>query len=280
MACIAVLLLVCSLGLWLGLAFLPGAGRQSDAPVNSAPLGGTPPATSVANTVAALSSESKGSVVDPFSDTDRVAARSATVLIVNSATGAEGSGVVIYWKDPEFYVLTADHVTTGGERFDVSTFSVASYPGPSDVFKSASLIASSAESDLSVLRVTTHGAKADTARLCPPTLVPVGKFPVLTVGCESGNAPTCITDKVVGKAKVQKPRRSERPLCWMTDRPPTSGRSGGPLLDGQHFVIGIASGMGDDKGYYTHADEIYSFLTRNGLKWLYDNGTSPSRSRQ
>ena len=30
MACIAVLLLVCSLGLWLGLAFLPGAGREAE----------------------------------------------------------------------------------------------------------------------------------------------------------------------------------------------------------------------------------------------------------
>jgi S1-C subfamily serine protease len=280
MACIAVLLLVCSLGLWVGLALFPGPWGASGSPVISGPLGGTPPATSIANTVAAFAADSKRSVVDPFSNTDRAAARSATVRVMNVATGAAGSGVMIYCKDQEFYVLTADHVTTGGDRFEVSTFSVASYPNPADIFQSASLVASSAESDLSVLRVATHGPQVKTVRLCPPTLVPKGEFPVLTVGCEGGNAPTCITDKVLGKARVHKPRRAETPLCWITARAPTSGRSGGPLLDGQCRVIGVASGVGDDRGYYTHADEIHSFLTRNDLKWLYEGGPSEVGPKQ
>jgi hypothetical protein len=32
----------------------------------------------------------------------------------------------------------------------------------------------------------------------------------------------------------------------------------------------VASGVGDAKGYYAHAEEVHAFLKRNALEWLYE----------
>ena len=42
------------------------------------------------------------------------------------------------------------------------------------------------------------------------------------------------------------------------------------MLDRSGRLVGVASGLGDGKGYYTHVEEVHAFLKRNGLEWLYE----------
>jgi S1-C subfamily serine protease len=76
--------------------------------------------------------------------------------------------------------------------------------------------------------------------------------------------------EVRGPRKVRKPGEREAARYWETAAPPAGGRSGGPLLDRAGRVIGVASGAGDGRGYYAHAEEVHRFLRQNGLKWLFE----------
>jgi S1-C subfamily serine protease len=202
------------------------------------------------------------------------AARCATVRVVNETTGEEGSGVLVGRKGRSAYVLTADHVTHDDRRFALSTFSLASYPRAANVYNSVTVLARSPASDLAILRVDLDDPLPGMAPLCPPDDVPQGTFFALTVGCDADHTdrpPISVADKVLRKVRVRKPGTEETALYWEVAGKPEKGRSGGPLLDRQDRVIGVASGVGDDKGYYVHAAEIHTFLTANGLKWLYEN---------
>ena len=64
-------------------------------------------------------------------------------------------------------------------------------------------------------------------------------------------------------------REKKQPaFFWRTETPPELGRSGGPLLDAQGRVIGIAIAASGQKGFYAHHDEILAALKRNGFSWL------------
>jgi hypothetical protein len=201
----------------------------------------------------------------------QVRAVTATVRIANKAGGAEGSGVLLKRTGAVVYVLTANHVVDGAKRVDVTTFSAESHPKGAAVYRGAEVIAQSAEADLAVVRLTTRDEMPGSVAVCPPSRLPGGKdFVALSVGCGGGKAPACLLEDVKGKRKVRKPGADTAVLCWEAARAPAKGRSGGPLLDRRGELIGIDSGAGDGKGYYTHAEEIHTFLRRNGLKSLYE----------
>lgn len=42
------------------------------------------------------------------------------------------------------------------------------------------------------------------------------------------------------------------------------------MIDKRGFVLGIASGQNNDKGYYSHIDEIYRFLKDNKQSGLVE----------
>ncbi len=193
----------------------------------------------------------------------------ATVRVVNLTKGDEGSGVLLKRNGPIVYVLTANHIVDGAKRVEVSTFSAGSHPKTAAVYRMAEVIAQAPESDLAVLQWTTRDEMPGAAKVCPPSKLPEGKeFVALSVGCADGRPPTCALEDVKGRRKVRKPGVEGTVLCWETARAPLKGRSGGPLLDRRGYLIGVDSGAGDGKGYYTHIEEVHAFLKRNGLKWL------------
>lgn len=193
----------------------------------------------------------------------------ATVRIVNVRRSSEGSGAILRRSGPFVYFLTAAHVVAGTDDLQVQTFTAASYPKPATVYRSAEVVAQSAESDLAVLRVATTDALPGQLPLAgaddaPPT----GGFTALSSGCAAGTAPTCESQQVLGKKHVRRPGQDGQTWCWEVKKPSAKGRSGGPLVDRKGRLIGVASGTDGTRGYVIHPQEIHAFLRANALDWL------------
>lgn len=207
-----------------------------------------------------------------FSQAVQENAIAATVRIVNSTKTIEGSGVVLKATGPFVYILTAGHVANSGDTLEIASFSAKSHPKPDKVYRSGEVLIRSLTPDLAVIRLGTADMLPAAAHLCPLDQAPEGdSLAGLTCGCNEGAAPTCAIDKLLGRRRVKKPGEREGTVCWQAVTPPLKGRSGGPLFDRRGRLIGLASGSGDGKGYYTHMEEIHAFLKQNGLKWLCDH---------
>jgi S1-C subfamily serine protease len=193
----------------------------------------------------------------------------ATVRVTNPFLDKDGSGVLIHHRGPYAYVLTAAHLVRKERFVDVTTFSVKSYPKAEKTYRGAEVLARDPRADLAVLRLATREAPPGLLPLGPRSAAPAGKdFPVLGVGCERNGPPTPLLDVVKAARVVRKPGEGGKTLCWETATGQPGGRSGGPLLDRQGRLIGLASGVSNGKGYYVHLEEIHAFLRRNALEWL------------
>jgi S1-C subfamily serine protease len=200
----------------------------------------------------------------------------ATVRVVNATEAMDGSGVLLRQEGPFTYVLTANHLVGKANQVEVSIFTAASYPKADKVYKAAEVLARDARADLAVLRIATKDALPAPLNLCPANKVPDGKGTVvLTVGCQPNGVPLPMTDVVKAVRTVSKPGQDGKTKCWETAKGPVAGRSGGPLIDTQGRLIGVASGASGGKGYYIHLDEIRAFLKREALGWLGDEAQCP-----
>src|SRR5262249_5801972 len=148
-----------------------------------------------------------------------------------------GSGVLVRRKGPYAFVLTAAHVVAGGKKFEVR---LRPAKGKAKAHF-AELLASDADSDAAVLRLTTDDDPPAPLNLCPLDDLPK-KAPSVaaSAGWASGEAPTVLDEAVTRKAHVRRDKEHGAVWCWETERKQDRGRSGGPLLDGDGRVIGLA----------------------------------------
>jgi S1-C subfamily serine protease len=197
-------------------------------------------------------------------------ALAATVRIVNRTQRHEGSGVVIGRKDKSIYLLTAAHLVERADRLEVAVFSVDSYPEPAKVYKKAEVVARTKDMrDLALIRLPADDPRLGSLPFCPVRLVPKDKeFAALSVGCGVAAAPVCIVEKVKGAKPIRRSEKMRPALFWEAASEQTPGRSGGPLIDRQGRVIGVASGVNRGKGYYCHADEIHRWLKASAFDFL------------
>lgn len=192
----------------------------------------------------------------------------ATVRVINSATGADGSGTVVGTSGPFVYVLTAKHVVAGAKTLEIHMFSAASHPKPAAIVKDAKVEAVAKEQDLALLHCAPPAGPPVAVRICPLKEVPTkAEFAALSVGCKNGEAPSLGFDAVKGARKVRKPDGTVA-FVWEIAGEVAKGRSGGPLLTEQGLLIGIASGTGNGKAYFCHIEDIHDFLRQNGFRWL------------
>jgi S1-C subfamily serine protease len=207
-----------------------------------------------------------------FSKDKQIAAITATVQIKNPEKNLIGSGVVIGRSEPfDVYVLTAHHVVQGSKRLEVAVFSKDSYPKPKSTFDRVTIVADEpGPADLALLRVSTSEAVPSVLKVCPADMVPA-TFTGLAVGCSFGRPPTTWTKKVPEKKLTLRKGRQDMSLSWEVDELPVQGRSGGPIIDGRSYVLGICSIANDQKCYFTHVDEIHRFLKSNGFRWLIED---------
>jgi S1-C subfamily serine protease len=205
-----------------------------------------------------------------FSKARQEAALLATVQIVNRSRDVDGSGVIVGKKGPFVYILTAHHIASKSKDLEVRTFSLASYPNPQRVYRSAVVLAETSDfRDLALIRLTTNDPMPGSLSLCPGRLVPREKgFQALTVGCSEGKAPTCLVDSVAGMKLVRREDADKALPFWEVDRRHRQGRSGGPIVDKAGYLLGVCSGTNRDKTYFCHTEEIRAFLKENGLDSL------------
>jgi S1-C subfamily serine protease len=207
-----------------------------------------------------------------FTKDQQVSATLATVRIRNVAGGREGSGILIGRRGASVYILTAQHLVQGGDRFEVAVFATETYPRPRKVYPSAELAAEvRGIGDLALLRLTTPDDMPKHLRICPAARVPKEMpFSALTAGCDSGKAPTAIVEKRVEKKLAQRREGEEKATFWEVPAEYPQGRSGGPILDKQGYLLGVCSGTNRDKTYFIHVEDIHQFLIRHGFRWLIE----------
>ena len=99
-----------------------------------------------------------------------------------------------------------------------------------------------------------------------------------SVGCGDGKPPSTHREHILGahSIRIELESGSTNRYMWRTESPQEQGRSGGPLLDVNGDLLGIALGKYADRGYYAHLREISEYLIDSGLANLV---TYPDRSQ-
>jgi S1-C subfamily serine protease len=196
----------------------------------------------------------------------------ATVRVANRSERTEGTGVIIGAKDGALYILTAAHLAARDDRLEISTFSEKSYPFPVKTYDKVELVLRARDlRDLALIRIA--GAERAPALMpfCPAQRFPSeGPFEALSVGCGASKTPMCLLEKISKEKKIRRPPSRETARFWEVDVEQAAGRSGGPLLDKDGCLIGLASGVNEGKGYYTHAAEIQGWLKKSKFKFLLE----------
>jgi hypothetical protein len=191
----------------------------------------------------------------------------ATVKVVNVAEERQGSGVIIRRHGPHVYVLTANHVVAKAKKLELH---VRREKGEPKVYRSATVLAGSPQADLAIIRLASSDDFPVALPVCEKGKGPRARsFQAISAGWPKVEA-TAQEEKVKQKVLLRRPGEKESVWSYETERKPTHGRSGGPLVDAAGRVLGVASGHDAAAGYFTHFDEIHRFLRQNGLQWLFD----------
>lgn len=182
------------------------------------------------------------------------------------------TAVVVGRQENKLYLLTADHAIgpdTTELKFDF--FRKPSSLLPEFTLKGAKIAVHRPIADFALLEVTVpkdHNVpKLD---LAPPGLRrKTFPFQGVTWGSSRGGVPTGEIVSVIAK-RIATRKLDELAFFWETDLAQVSGRSGGPLLDGDGRILGIGVATDFGKGYFTHSSEIQAVLKQAGYSWLWD----------
>lgn len=208
---------------------------------------------------------------ESFSVHDQNAAFSSAVRIIDWSDrgGRAGTGAIVGARPEEFFVLTAHHVVHPGKRLEVQLFDRECYPDPARrIAEGVSVIASNTHADLALLRVHSKEVPNRYFKIAPDARE-MHDIAVLTIGCDYGSAPTCAVDTLKGSRHLPRPRASVR--FWVTESTPVVGRSGGPLIGSDGYLIGVCRGFLTEtaalpaQGIYASLEEIYRLMELAGL---------------
>jgi len=205
------------------------------------------------------------------------AAYEATVRTYHPASRSYGTAVAVARRDQSVLFLTAAHLVpeqavAGREKEDVKrvelfVYTVQKHPKLSSL-ETAYVRARIPNEDLAVLEAVLPNFPG-VVPICPkPQFQLRLPMEVMTVGALEDGPPDIQFDTVRAKKLISKPDGTKA-IYWEADVPQKIGRSGGPMIDAQGHVIGIASGTWHEKGYYTYINEMYRALKDSGYAWLY-----------
>ncbi|MCS7022947.1 MAG: serine protease [Gemmataceae bacterium] len=182
---------------------------------------------------------------------------------VSVVRGPTGTGVVIAVEENVGWLLTAAHVALH-ERVEVAFITLQSYPEVAWYGRQATVVARWPDQDLALVRFQTGGRTPPVLTLAPAWQRP-RRFPAMawSIGLGPQGTPQLLPEQILAREYVE--REGKRGVFfWQTATAPVAGRSGGPLLDAQRRVIGIAVAARGARGYYAHHDEILAALYQAG----------------
>ncbi len=189
-----------------------------------------------------------------------------------------GSGVAIGSKDGRCYALTAWHVVAKADFIEVS----AQVDGETETFTGVKVLARLPEPDLALLEFRVGESIVSCLRIAAKS-EELKRFPlpVLNSGwVNKDNDPTCEDDLAEARKFVilfrKKGDSIGKAFFWQTQKPPTEGRSGGPLISANGELVGICSLTGEEKGFYGHLDEIHYLIRKHSsCQWLLPKQDQP-----
>jgi putative serine protease PepD len=184
------------------------------------------------SSVAALYKRTKGAVVEVQTTT------SQTDQFGNQGQGsATGSGFVI---DKQGHIVTNDHVVDGATNVTVQ------FSDQSEA--QATIVGTDPSTDIAVLKVDRPAS-----RLTPLSFASAGSLevgdPVVAIGSPFGLEGTLTTGVVSGLGReIKAPNGFTIENAVQTDAALNHGNSGGPVLDMQGRVVGVAAQIESDSG--------------------------------
>ena len=181
-----------------------------------------------------------------------------------------GTAVCIAVKNDAAYLLTADHVLVRGEARIYDFYTEASYPKPAESIFGGDVLLRLPECDAALVRCKWSKQAPAAVKLTPHGQRPL-RYPtaVTALGCPNGSAPRPRDDRILARRYVRK-SNDLGGFFWETEVRPIGGMSGGPLFDTQGRLLGVCSAGRENKGYFTHLDELLAALKRDGFGWLVE----------
>ena len=180
----------------------------------------------------------------------------------------DGSGVIIHRDEKSLYVLTVAHAVreqiTRVEIFDGKETPIVE-------MNQVKVLSQQARADLALIQVPISDEIETTAIRLAKNDKSIDQTAFgYSVGCGGGKPPSTHRERILGADSIKINLESGSAIrhMWRTELPQEQGRSGGPLLDVNGDLLGIALGRFSDNGYYAHLQEISDYLIDSGLETL------------
>ena len=222
----------------------------------------------VGQSSATATSSSAGTAIPPLTGNNIESVREAVVakvrpsvvqINVTSQQGAKlGSGVII---DSRGYIVTNNHVITGGQTIVVEIFNGSTLP--------AQIVGTAPSDDLAVLKVNSSRVKLAVATIGDSSKLKVGQD-VLAIGNPLGITQT-VTSGIVSaldRNVSEGPNGALIPNAIQTDAPINPGNSGGALVDLQGNLVGIPTLTAIDPEFKTPANGVGFAIPSNRVSFI------------
>ncbi len=222
----------------------------------------------VGQSSATATSSSAGTAIPPLTGNNIESVREAVVakvrpsvvqINVTSQQGAKlGSGVII---DSRGYIVTNNHVITGGQTIVVEIFNGSTLP--------AQIVGTAPSDDLAVLKVNPSRVKLTVATIGDSSKLKVGQD-VLAIGNPLGITQT-VTSGIVSaldRNVSEGPNGALIPNAIQTDAPINPGNSGGALVDLQGNLVGIPTLTAIDPEFKTPANGVGFAIPSNRVSFI------------
>jgi putative serine protease PepD len=224
---LATILLALLLAAGVGAAVGAGVALQTESDSAAAETTTVATGESVAETtssLAALYKRVKNSVVEVHASS-------------GGAGGATGSGFII---DKQGHIVTNQHVVSGAQSVSVE------FPDGSEV--DADVVGTDPSTDIAVLDVNRPAAELTPLNFASDGTLEVGD-PVVAIGSPFGLDGTLTTGVISALGReIQSPNGFTIENAVQTDAALNNGNSGGPVLDMQGRVVGVAAQIRSENG--------------------------------
>ena len=222
------------LGAGVGGAVGAAVALETDSEPAAQPAEANLPISQTSSSTAALYKRYKDAVVEVHASSGGGGGESP---FEGQQGGATGSGFVI---DEEGHIVTNQHVVADAQSLEVE------FSDGTEV--DAEIVGTDPSSDIAVLDVDRPGTDLTTVQFAPTGALEVGN-PVIVLGSPFGLEGSLTTGVIsaVGR-EIQSPNGFTIENAVQTDAALNHGNSGGPVLDTQGRVVGVASQIRTDSG--------------------------------